>query len=269
MASIRPGQFGAGCSEEWVADRDLGCHEVRVYVGSVPAHTPYRGVLREMLDASERRHVGQLAFDRDRARYEIAHGLLRVVLGKHLGKPPVTLAFAIGEHGKPRIENTYRGALDLSFNMSHTRDLVAVAVTRGRRVGVDIEQWVPAVDYNDLARCFFSPAEQAELLALRPCLRMPGFFACWTRKEAYVKALGLGLSAGLDYFDVGVDPLQRAPPITDRRAGLREKWLVRDLALPAGYSGAVACAGLGWQLRLFCTRLQGRGAYALKSELSG
>lgn len=167
-----------------------------------------------------------------------ARGWTRRILSRYLDCNPEEISFTYGEHGKPRIE----AGVDLEFNLSHAGELALLAVTRGRRVGVDIERWDRPVDHLAVARRFFSAAEQEAILAVaqEPAELCAAFFACWSRKEAYLKATGEGLSRGLSTFDVTVSPGAPARLLADRRdPDATGRWRLVEVSVPERYSGAL------------------------------
>src|SRR5262249_13720703 len=124
-----------------------------------------------------------------------------------------------------------------------------VALAPARRVGVDVERVQASRDVDGIAGRFFSPAECAALASLAPGLRHDAFFTCWTRKEAYIKATGRGLSLGLASFDVALAPGEAARLLATRpEASERERWSLRDLDVGDGYKAAVVAEGAGWRL---------------------
>jgi 4'-phosphopantetheinyl transferase len=224
----------------WVRERPtpvLDAADVHVWYASVSALAPDEERLHGLLDADERARAARFYFAPDRTRYVVAHGVLRTLLGGYTDTSPGALRFTAGAYGKPAIDaSSARGMV--AFNMSHSADAVVIAVTRNRAVGVDVERWSADFDPLELAREFFSATERAVLGDLPPPERLPGFFACWSRKEAYIKATGFGVSRGLDHFDV--DLRHDSGTITDRFATAASvRWTMRDLGLPPGYSGAV------------------------------
>ena len=162
---------------------------------------------------------------------------MRIILAPYAGVEPESLAFGAGPNGKPKLVG--RGS-SLAFNLSHTGDLALVAITAGPCVGIDAEVINALVEWEDLSRRFFSPAEAEEIRALPPALRVDAFFACWTRKEAFIKAVGGGLSMALDSFRVSVRPEAPACLIWagDGR-GEPVEWRLEDLSEP-GMAAAVA-----------------------------
>ncbi|HEV7237210.1 MAG TPA: 4'-phosphopantetheinyl transferase superfamily protein, partial [Ktedonobacteraceae bacterium] len=138
----------------------------------------------------------------------------------------------------------------LSFNISHAHDLALYAFTYVRQVGVDVEYIRLNDDYEHLAQHYFSPYERTVLQTLPMEEKQQAFFQCWTRKEAYIKAKGLGLSLPLDLFDVSLRPNEPAA-LLQSRENPREaaRWSLRELAPGAGYVGALAVEGKkDWQL---------------------
>jgi len=147
--------------------------------------------------------------DADRNRFIVGRGVLRTILGRYLGSHPAQLRFRYSPAGKPALA-AESGPGSIRFNVSHTRDIALYAVTIGREVGVDIERIRADLGVEDLAARFFSGREIAALGTVPPPYRLEAFFTCWTRKEAYSKARGQGLSFPLDHFTVSLAPGQ--PP---------------------------------------------------------
>ena len=221
--------------------------EVHVWKASVSAWAPHKDALQDFLAPEELARAGRFHFAKDRQQFVVARGLLRRLLAHYTGHAPADLQFGTGPVGKPRIDAPV-DASSLQFNVSHAADVVLIAVTRYAAVGVDVERWVTDIDFVDLIERFFSPSECSEFLALADDQRRAGFFACWTRKEAYIKATGLGVSRGLDYFDVIVAPDQPPRLVADRLAPEHAAgWRMVDLDVASGHSGALVVAGTDWQ----------------------
>jgi len=159
----------------------------------------------------------------------------------------------IGPHGKPELPGTSDlGKLD--FNLSHSGDIALIGVSRCGSIGVDVERWERGADHLTLAQQFFSGVELEALrgLADRPDDVVAGFFAGWTRKEAYLKATGHGVTRGLRHFDVTLSPDAPAELLADRLdETARERWHMVALAPADGYSGAVVVARPVKEMRLF------------------
>ena len=208
------------------------------------------GVLSEEEQARARR----LVQEHHRRRFVAAHAALRRILAGYTALPARELRFSTGPHGKPALANgAAESARRLEFNLSHSDDLALVAVAWERPVGVDLERWKRDMNHLALAERFFSPAERETLRALaeRHDDLVSGFFAAWSRKEAYLKALGHGVTRGLHHFDVTLAPSEPARLLADRLDGAVDRWRMLSLVPQAGFSGAlVVAAPLGEVLLL-------------------
>ena len=170
------------------ATLELQRDEVHVWRAALDRPTEQVWGLWTLLSADERRTAKRFHFQTDRSRYIIGRGLLRTILSRYLKRAPNRLRFYYSPYGKPALLGGPEEAL--YFNVSHSRDLALFAVTRGRALGVDVEHVVSELAVQDLAERFFSPREIVALRTLPANLRQEAFFACWTRKEAYLKARG-------------------------------------------------------------------------------
>jgi len=157
--------------------------------------------LAALLSADERRRAARLRAAARQRRFVVAHGLVRTILARYLGAAPADLRFDHGVNGKPALAGA-----PLRFNLSHSYELALVGVTQGRELGIDIERVRDTVAIAPLAARFFSAAERALLQALPDGERRAGFFRLWTRKEAYLKATGEGVSRELRAIDVTAAP---------------------------------------------------------------
>lgn len=201
----------------------------------------------ELLDAEERARASRFLFERDRHCFVSSHAAVRRTLGALLERSPESLTFTKGRYGKPQLTNAPQ---DLRFNLSHAGELALLAVTVSRDVGVDLEQERP-VEVLTIAERFFSEGERQSLREYPPAGRKAAFFRGWTRKEAFIKALGSGLTFPLDGFEVSLtdspsDQLllgcSTAPDELDR-------WRIRSLVVPPGYTAAVAAGPGDWRVR--------------------
>lgn len=193
----------------------------------------------ELLQPDEVSRANRFHFERDRKRFVIARGFLRLLLGRYLEADPARLMFSYGAYGKPSVEGEQR----LRFNMSHSHQMALFAVTEGCEIGVDVERIRADFTSDDIARRYFSPFEVESLCGLPATDRVAGFFRCWTRKEAYIKATGRGLSQALDGFDVTLGPNESATLLRNED-GTHERWSLADVEVGAGYAGAVAVEGM-------------------------
>jgi 4'-phosphopantetheinyl transferase len=191
-----------------------------------------------LLSEAERRRASRLAFDRDRRRFIVARARLRQLLSERLGAPPESIELACGAHGKPALAGRFVES-DLRFNLAHSGDIAVYAFSRGREVGVDVEAVRAIPDADAVAARFFSRREDEAYRALAPGERALGFFNCWTRKEAFVKAVGDGLACPPDSFDVSLAPGEPARILRiGNEPGRRCRWQIAGFAPLAGYVAA-------------------------------
>lgn len=194
----------------------------------------------DMLSPDEVERAARFYFMRDRQRFILARGMLRSLLGLYTGMPPQEIRFQYLASGKPRLKSCN----DLEFNLAHSEELVVLAIARSRAVGVDVERFRPVPDMDQVATMTFSRAEQGALSALGGDQRLVGFFNCWTRKEAYAKALGDGLGLPLDAFDVSVKTDEPAALLANRlKPSDVVRWSVRPVTLHDDYVGALVVEG--------------------------
>lgn len=186
----------------------------------------------------------------DRDRYMFAHAILRYLLGSYLGSRPEELNFATSEYGKPFI--TAPGGNEISFSLSHSQDMVLVAIARGTPLGVDVECLREISDAHDIVNRFFSIEEREYLSSLSLSAFYEEFFACWTLKEAYLKGIGKGLSFPLERFSVMFSNKQPNGCKKSHHVSVRvDGWNIERLPLGPGYSGALAVYGTMRKVELF------------------
>lgn len=227
--------------------------EVHVWQAALAAPLPLVASLQGLLGPDELRRAGRFRFARDRDHFILARGLLRLILSLYTGTPAARLGFIYNSHGKPALE----GDRVPSFNLSHSGDLVLYAVTAGRVVGIDVEQMRVDFATAEIADRFFAPQERDTLRRLPAELHTQAFYNCWTRKEAYIKARGQGLSIPLDQFEVSLIPGMPAA-LLHSQAGQEEaaRWRLQELDPDPAYAAAVAVEGHNWQLRCWQLRAQ-------------
>lgn len=193
---------------------------------------------RAVLSEAERARAARFLRDTDRNRWLHGHVALRHILGAALSVPPASIAYEAGPHGKPRLASPADSGIE--FNFSDSGDFALAAVSTGGAVGVDIEACRPQPDIEAIARSHFSAEEAAALLALPREEQRAAFYRIWTRKEAYLKALGAGLSYGLGRFAMTHDATDVRLLHVDGDAAEAADWSVRAVVLPPGYDGALA-----------------------------
>jgi 4'-phosphopantetheinyl transferase len=192
---------------------------------------------RRLLADDELERAGRFAFEDLRQSFTLARGALRILLGRSLSVTPDSIRFTYGGKGKPSLAAPGR----LRFNVSHSDRLVLIAATLDCEIGVDIEKIRPATDVHEIAARFFCAEENVDLMSLAADQREAAFFRCWTRKEAYIKATGDGLSAPLDRFAVSLGPGAAARMVhIGGDADEAAAWTLHDLAVEPEYAAALA-----------------------------
>jgi 4'-phosphopantetheinyl transferase len=205
--------------------------------------------LEQCLSADERDKMQRFRFERDRRRYLVGRGLLRSLLGRYLDMAPQDLRFETTAAGKPHLAS---GQGQLQFNLAHSGEYVLIAIADGRAVGIDVEGIRDDFDIGEIAVHFFSLDERRDLEMLTGRARIEAFFECWTRKEAYVKARGEGLSLPLDQFDVSLRAGEPARLIATRPDPAEAtRWQLSSLGVADGYKAALAVEGQGSTLRFW------------------
>jgi 4'-phosphopantetheinyl transferase len=223
---------------------DLRGGEIHVWRARLECDEPRIRRFEATLSSDEISRAERFHFPQDRSAYVICRGIMRELLARYLGRSASEHEFCYGPWGKPflRQDNPSRS---IQFNISHSQGWALLAFGIGRNLGVDVEFVRADVAVDELAERYFSVQEIAELKALPPPMRAEGFFLCWTRKEAYIKARGEGLQISLDSFHVSLTP--GMPECLQSLDSSR--WNLRSLNPDSGYVGALAAEGHDWQLR--------------------
>jgi 4'-phosphopantetheinyl transferase len=216
---------------------------VQVWRADLDQDTAVTARLRALLSADERARADRFYFSYLRAHYTLVRGALRLLLGGLSGLDPAGIKFDYAKHGKP-----YLAGSDLAFNVSHSGKRALIALAHSRRVGVDVERVRKLPDSEAVARRFFAPAEVAEYLAVPELQRVQAFYNAWTRKEAFIKAVGDGLSHPLDRFTVSLRPGEPARLRTiDTDAEAARRWKLVALDPGDGYAGALIAELPEWE----------------------
>jgi 4'-phosphopantetheinyl transferase len=221
---------------------------VHVWPISIQAPDSVVERFQPLLSPDETDRAARFRFENLRHSFILARGALRILLARYLKSLPQAVAFTYGSKGKPALAPPAR----LQFNASHSGDLALFAFTMDCEIGIDVEVIRPMPDMENIAKRFFCAEEAAELLSLPDGQREHGFFLCWTRKEAYIKATGDGLSAPLDAFRV---TLRRGDPaVVVHLAGdpvAAQAWTLHDLQPGPGFAAALAYRDEPRSLQLF------------------
>jgi 4'-phosphopantetheinyl transferase len=212
--------------------------------------------LSQTLSADEQQRASRFRFETDRQHFIVCRGILRTILGRYLDLEPSQLQFSYGSHRKPALapstasSNAISGKLQ--FNVSHSHELALYALTLGREIGVDLEHIRPMPDAEQIAQRFFAPGEYAAFRTIPQPQKQLAFFQCWTRKEAYIKALGQGLSFPLSQFEVSLVPGEPARLLhTSGDSREAASWMLQELNPAPNYVAALAIKAKALQIQCF------------------
>jgi 4'-phosphopantetheinyl transferase len=224
-------------------------NEVHLWRADLDAIRSDESLWRELLSPDEVKRAERFHFERDRQRFSAGRAALRKILAAYLEAGSQRLNFCYSKKEKPSLGPPHSRS-GITFNLSHSGGIALYAFSRGREVGVDVEQIKRDIEVEAIGRRFFSPDEQAQLFALPAADQVDAFFRCWTRKESYIKATGDGLSLPLTQFDVSLavgerDSLAATRPDAAEAAG----WRMMDVPVDLGYAAALCVRGRNWILK--------------------
>jgi 4'-phosphopantetheinyl transferase len=195
----------------------------------------------KLLSSDEKERANKFRFVKDSRNFIAARGMLRSLIGTYLEINPEEISFQYSEFGKPSFANDKL----LEFNISHSQNIALFAFTKKFNIGVDVEFVNPDIEVKDIATNFFSANERMNLLALPEQEQTLAFFNCWTRKEAFIKAVGEGLSFPLDKFEVSLEPGKPAQVLaTHWQPEAVSKWSIYSLSPKANFVGSLAIEGI-------------------------
>ena len=232
----------------------LGIDEVHVWRANLDQPTSHLQRFREILAPDELDRVERYYFPVDQHRFIAARGSLRSILSNYMNLEPSQIHFRYNPHGKPELVSDSSETC-LRFNLAHSNGVALYAVARGQRVGVDIEYIRADVSLDQIARHCFSTQEYSTFCELPAFFQLEAFYRCWTRKEAYIKAIGQGITFPLRMFDVSLMPSEPAL-LLGNQVDPQEvfRWSLRELTPAPGYAAAVAVEGHSWKIS--CWQLQ-------------
>jgi 4'-phosphopantetheinyl transferase len=221
-------------------------HDVHVYAGTLDHAADHAAdhADQALLSLEERARAARFRFERDRRRYVAGRSMLRRILSRYTGVSPDQLLLRTGARGKPSLVQKPV----VHFNVAHSGSLALYAITLLSEVGIDVEALEPVPECEVIAERFFSASERRELHEVPEADRAAAFLTCWTRKEAYVKAIGEGLACPLDCFDVTFTP-GHAPRFLRIEGDDETAWTLLDLQPAVGYVGALAIRAAAPQLQ--------------------
>ncbi len=230
----------------------LSSSDVHVWFCDLLQYADAQETLAAVLSVDEKARAARFAFDRDRQRFILSHALLRLILSRYIQIDAEQVQFSGGQHGKPSISGAGAAAEGIQFSLSHSGSYALVAVGRGRAVGADVEMRKPGLDVLKLAQRFFAPSESQLIAKADGELRQHLFYRFWTAKEAYVKGRGVGLSLGLDRFDVSFEGESSLGRVRWTDSGAVDSaWQIRSLSLRDQLAGAIAVEGDAWELHSY------------------
>ncbi len=223
-------------------------NEVQLWRADLEAIGADESRWQTVLSSDETVRAARFHFPRDRQRFVASRAVLRTILAGYLAIDTAGVNFSYSSKEKPLLGPAHAGS-DVMFNVSHSGGIALFAFTRHFDIGIDVEQVRRDFDLDAIARRFFSAHEQSQLAALPVDARVEGFFRCWTRKEAYIKATGDGLSLPLSQFDVSlVAEETNALRATRPDAAEAARWLLREVPGGHGYIAALCARGQEWKL---------------------
>jgi 4'-phosphopantetheinyl transferase len=249
MVSVQPNMHITTSAYEFPPSLTLAPNEVQVWRIDLREAALDAGRWESLLSTDELEHAHRFRFSRDRCHYAAVRGSLRSILAAYLNERPCDLTFSYSAAGKPALASPWSDS-GIQFNVSHSGGAALLAFARRREVGIDIEKIRRDVELEGIARRFFSLREQEQLTEIDPNERYEAFFRCWTRKEAYLKATGAGLSLPLSQFDVSILPKNRHALLATRPDPREaERWTLTDIPAGDAFVAALCVEGLGWNLR--------------------
>ena len=214
--------------------------QLHIWAAALNEFVSQAPILGSLLSPAEQARAEKFKLLEHRNHYLVRRGLLRLILSRYLQQHPSAIHFQHGPKGKPELRRK-ENSLPLFFNTSHSAEITVCAVTSACPIGVDVERTRQIPEIEGIARRFFLPRETQTLMALSPEARLQAFYVCWVRKEAFLKATGEGISAGLARVEVTVAPHEK--PMVVSIAGeqrVHEQWQLHPFSPAPGYVGCVA-----------------------------
>ncbi len=231
--------------------RNLSCgaNEAHIWLARVDVHKNNISLYKSLLPSEELVRAGKFVRRDDRDSYLLSRVALRDIVSRYLNVGFNDVSFFRNEYGKPFIAKEINRE-NMECNLSHSGDIVLIGMSKGGKIGIDIERIREMDEMDALVRDYFSTIEQEYFKSLSPGEKIGAFFACWSRKEAYIKARGKGLSYPLDSFSVSVGPGDDAALLHDDHENISE-WSLKDIAYSPDYAGAVAVKGRNLDYRYY------------------
>ena len=239
----------AGACVSWTAaPLALEAKRNEIHIWRLNANDPNVALLASNATEAEQSHAKRYRLPASRNEFIVARGFIRFVLGRYLSIPPGSVRIRAGQHGKPELAGDFHRDR-LTFNLAHSAGVILVAITVGHQIGIDIEFLDSKVQFSEIARTIFSQTEQSWLSQLPDDQRQLNYFRCWTRKEAFVKALGEGLSDRIRQVEI----VPAAVGLLARVAGIPagDRWMIKDLDAGDRFAAALAVSNRDCRVRLW------------------
>jgi len=219
----------------------LELNDVHIYCISVDDEDSNLPFYIKNLSDDEMKRANRFVFEKDKKNFIIKRGVQRQILSYYLNVEPQKIIFTYNEYGKPNIDKTLNHQ-KINFNVSHSNNKIILGIVKNKHIGIDIENITSLKPYDDVINRYFSKYEILKFNSLSNSLRQKAFFATWTRKEAYIKAQGLGLSYPLNKFSVSIDPNSNTQLIDDENCDI-STWSLEEILSSDDYIAAIAVKG--------------------------
>jgi 4'-phosphopantetheinyl transferase len=226
----------------------LGTDDVHVWRASLNSSAVSIEKSSQILSTDEMARADRFYFDLDRNHFIVARAWLRIIIGSYLKVDPAELKFDYSIYGKPALAKPFIETTGLDFNLAHSGELALYGITLRRKIGVDLEQIRPDFVFDGIARRCFTTDERAQISSLSNAARPRAFFEYWTRKEAFVKAKGVGVSFALNQFEVTVRSNEAALLLTQWDPAEVDRWSLHAVDVHPDYAAALVLEGSDLQL---------------------
>jgi 4'-phosphopantetheinyl transferase len=231
--------------------RSLKSNEVHIWYCSLNQHESKLSKFSCLISSDEKLRQKQFIFQNDRRNFTITRGVLRTILGTYLNREPSNIIFHYSNRGKPRIQNDNHKP-SLFFSVSHSKDFALYALSRNSEIGIDIENIRDLTEMDLIVEHFFSEREKSIYQKLSESKKREAFFLCWTRKEAYLKAIGVGLYQPLSTFEVSIIPGDPVRLVSiNNNTLLASNWTTYNLKIHVDYASACVIKGKNWTFKYY------------------
>ena len=231
--------------------------EVHLWQATLDEKAVKLSAFEPILSHDERIRAARFVLKSHKNHFVMSRNILQNILGRYLNEDPHELLFKYGPFGKPALESSVLRGGDVRFNVAHSAGILLIAVSVGRELGVDVERIQPGFLNQRIIEQVFSEQEQVHLYGVTEALRVKRFFEGWTRKEAFLKALGVGLSVQMNRVESMADAEEALGPLMTHQTTHSSEWVVNPLRIDKGYCACLVVEGHGWKLKRFQFRIEG------------